>query len=309
MRAWVIKASIQKVTSFLPYRHKVNSLLQKYVTKGLRLADELFDDKLNHCKNHLLSLERYSSTGKGAALEIGTGWYPIVPIGLYLSGFGKVVSIDLSPLTTSKFIYQTIEKFITYYKSGRLNLFLPNIDTGRMEKLHQISADRPSRKILLGEMNIELVVGDARRTEFPEATFDLICSNNTFEHIPLTALQSILLELNRILKPSGVMSNNIDMSDHFAHFDRSISNFNFLKFSERQWRFIDNSLLSQNRLRLSDFLTLFQECGFKTLVHEDRIGNRNELSGVTLDKKFTRYVTEDLLVTHSLIVSRKGSSD
>ncbi|MGB9591161.1 MAG: hypothetical protein ACPL1K_01440 [Candidatus Kryptoniota bacterium] len=112
MKVWVIKASIQKVISFLPYRHKVNSLFQKYVSRGLRLTDELFDDKLNHCKNHLLSFERYSSTAKGAALEVGTGWYPIVPLGLYLSGFGKVVSIDVSSLTTSKFIYQTIEKFI-----------------------------------------------------------------------------------------------------------------------------------------------------------------------------------------------------
>ncbi|MGC8652362.1 MAG: class I SAM-dependent methyltransferase, partial [Candidatus Kryptoniota bacterium] len=199
----------------------------------------------------------------------------------------------------------TIEKFINYYKSRRLYLFLPNIDTGRMERLYQVSADSPMREILPGEMNIELIVGDARRTEFPDDTFDLICSNNTFEHIPLTVLQSILLELNRILKPTGVMSHSIDMSDHFAHFDRSLSSFNFLKYSERQWRFINNSLLTQNRLKLSDFLTLFQECGFKTLIHEDRMGNRSELSRVPLNKKFKRYAAEDLLVTHSLIVSRK----
>ena len=50
---WILKALIQKTISFLPYNHSVNFLFQKYVTKGVRLTDELFEDKLIHCSNHL----------------------------------------------------------------------------------------------------------------------------------------------------------------------------------------------------------------------------------------------------------------
>lgn len=48
----------------------------------------------------------------------------------------------------------------------------------------------------------EFVIGDARQMAFPDASFDLIVSTNTFEHIqdPLPALR----ELARVLRPGGL---------------------------------------------------------------------------------------------------------
>ncbi len=58
---------------------------------------------------------------------------------------------------------------------------------------------------------------------------DFICSNNTFEHIPADILSAILREFKRVIKPGGLMSHFIDMSDHFAHFDSRITIYNFLE--------------------------------------------------------------------------------
>ncbi|MCS6243626.1 MAG: class I SAM-dependent methyltransferase [Opitutus sp.] len=47
----------------------------------------------------------------------------------------------------------------------------------------------------------EVIPGDIRKTEFADATFDLIISSCAFEHIP--NLDRALVEMNRILKPGG----------------------------------------------------------------------------------------------------------
>src|SRR5437868_2794118 len=60
MKVWIAKAIVQKAISFLPFKHNINYLLQKYVTIGVFLTDALMEDKLLHCKNHLEQLAAYS---------------------------------------------------------------------------------------------------------------------------------------------------------------------------------------------------------------------------------------------------------
>jgi len=78
----------------------------------------------------------------------------------------------------------------------------------------------------------------------------LISSNNTYEHIYPEVLGGIIQRMWALLAPGGIMSHFIDMSDHFAHMDRGIDIYNFLRFSEKQWDLIDNRIQPQNRWRL-----------------------------------------------------------
>ena len=97
MKTWVLKAIIQKQISFLPFPNKINYIFQKYVTKGGYLTDEYFYDRLDHAKIHLDAF--YSNSEKqqlSVCLELGTGWYPIVPISFFLSGVQKTYSVDIS---------------------------------------------------------------------------------------------------------------------------------------------------------------------------------------------------------------------
>ena len=84
------------------------------------------------------------------------------------------------------------------------------------------------------------------------------------EHVAPQALEGILREARRILKPGGAALHFIDPGDHFAHSDRTISAINFLRYSERDWqRVAGNEFAYCNRLRASDFLSMAARVGFR----------------------------------------------
>ncbi len=106
---------------------------------------------------------------------------------------------------------------------------------------------------------------DMAATDFADSSFDICISTNTLEHIPVTALEAIMRELRRVLKPGGVISAQIDYSDHYAHTDHSITKLNFLRFSEPQWKKHNHRFFFQNRLRHNHYRRIFAEAGFEIL--------------------------------------------
>jgi hypothetical protein len=100
------------------------------------------------------------------------------------------------------------------------------------------------------------------------------------------------------------MSHLIDMSDHYAQFDQSISTYNYMKYSERQWRLFNNKLQYQNRLRITDYRDIHHVTGFEILDEQNLSGSLDALSAVKLAPQFESISQEDLLVTNSWMVSR-----
>ena len=92
MPSWMLKDALQHVIGRLPRSHWWNGLFQKYVTKGYYPSRESFEAKLNCCRQHLDYYLRFSPAPKSefAVLELGTGWWPIVPLGLYLCGASEI---------------------------------------------------------------------------------------------------------------------------------------------------------------------------------------------------------------------------
>src|SRR6476619_3422483 len=68
---------------------------------------------------------------------------------------------------------------------------------------------------------------DARGTGLPAESIDFVSSTDTCEHIPGTELAEIFRECHRLLRPGGAFSCRIDLQDHYAYFDRSLSKYNF----------------------------------------------------------------------------------
>ena len=307
MKIWIAKAVIQKSISFLPFKHRVNYLFQKYVTKGVLLTDALMEDKLTHCGNHLRYYSKYGVKKDGfTSLEIGTGWYPIVPIGFFLAGANEIYTIDISSLLKTSAIHQTITKLLEYHASGKLQNYLPVIKPERLDALKTALTLNGAPESILETLHIKTTVGDARKMSFSDAKMDLINSNNTFEHIPEGILADILLDFKRVLKSDGVMSHQIDMSDHFAHLDKSITIYNFLQFTEAQWNRIDNSIQPQNRLRITDFRRLYQQAGFKIVEELNRPGSVVDVRKVKLSEQYKSYPEADIAVSHTLLVALKA---
>lgn len=307
MAIWILKAAIQKTISFLPFRHNINFFFQKYITKGVRLTDELFSSKLHHCQQHFLAHTVHGNKKPSfKSLEIGTGWYPIVPIGLYLCGAEKIYSADIKSVLNKERLLETINKFIEFHNNGSLVKFLPAY---QIEKINNISALLSANKSineLLALLNIELLIGDITKVDIQQLPkIDLINSNNTFEHIPPQILHVILEYFHKIIAKDGVMSHFIDMSDHFAHLDKSISAYNYLKFSEFQWKLIDNSIQPQNRLRICDYTTLLKNTQFEIVFEEPIIDSVISIEKVNLNREIKNTYTNDCLkVTHVLLVAK-----
>ena len=101
------------------------------------------------------------------------------------------------------------------------------------------------------------------------------------------------------------MLHFIDMSDHFAHLGKSISAYNFLKFSETQWNLIDNSIQPQNRLRICDYTTLLKNAQFKVVFEEPLIDSAITIEKANLNREIKNNYTDDCLkVTHVLLVAK-----
>jgi hypothetical protein len=302
MKKWVLKAVIQKFISFFPFKHHVNYLFQKYVTKGIILTDQLFEDKLTHFKEHLEQIKE-SDLGQHRILEIGTGWYPVIPVGFYLAGYNDIATFDIASLATSKQIKQTCEKYISFYKRGKLNQFAPSLLPERFAKLEQILQ---KDDVSFNDFSMRYYVGNDISIAQSEMLYTFICSNNTFEHIHKEVLESLLMSLNKMLEKDGVMSHNIDMSDHFSHMDKTITPYHFLKFSQIEWNKIDNSIQPQNRLRKSEYINLIEKAGFKVVKQTDfKHEDISILSNKEFVKHYSSFDVSDLAIIHTYLVTKK----
>jgi hypothetical protein len=99
------------------------------------------------------------------------------------------------------------------------------------------------------------------------------------------------------------MSHFIDMSDHFARLDPSITIYNYLRYSKRQWRWIDNTIQPQNRLRISHYRALYAELSIP--ISEERCweGSVEALSKVDVHPDFAGIPLQELATRHCLLVS------
>lgn len=310
MKKWILKAIVQKTISYLPLGSQINYLFQKHVTKGVFLSDLYFYDRLGHARDHLRGYSKYTESSSSLfpnfCLELGTGWYPIVPIGFFLAGAEKIYSVDISFLTSKERIKTTIGRFVDAYRKGVLPDYVEAKDK-RLATLLECyeNIEKLSLDDILHKLKIEYLITDARKLPLPDNSIDLVNSNNTFEHIYPEILAPILKEFKRVAnKEHGVMSHFIDMSDHFAHFDHSITIYNFLQFSNRQWQWIDNSIQPQSRLRIDDYRKLYEQLEIPISEEKNRPGDLNALLTVNLDERFAAKPLETVAISHCQFISK-----
>lgn len=306
MKKWIQKAIVQKTISYLPFGHNINYIFQKYVTKGVNLSDEYFYDRLGHAKEHLNAFNKYSNkTIPSNSLELGSGWYPIVPISFFLVGVPQIYSVDISFLTSKKRIQTTLQRFAECHDSGKLRGFIEFLPQNYAVITELLSNyDQYSLEQVLTKLNITYLIEDARNLSLADNSIDLVNSNNTFEHIYPEILIPILKDFKRVVKKDGgVMSHFIDMSDHFAHFDKSINIYNFLQFTDAEWSRIDNSIQPQSRLRLHEYKKIYTDLQIPITYETHRAGNVEQLKTIKLSAQYTANSLSENAVSHCHFIS------
>lgn len=117
-------------------------------------------------------------------------------------------------------------------------------------------------------------------------------------------MRGILSEFKRVSKAEAVWSHFVDLSDHFAHSDSSISIYHFLRFSARQWAWIDNRIQPQNRMRWPQYLQLYSDLGIPVDHTETRPGDLSALAREPLHADYQRFPPEDAAISHGYLISR-----
>ena len=295
---WRAKGIIQKLLSHLPAGIAVNDFLQVSIG-DLRNFDGTIDKKVTGDWAGLVTyLHQVGASIQGKVLcEIGTGWYPSLPVAFHLAGAERIHTFDL----TRHMGWERTERMLR-----RIERHLPIIaDHGRCpagDVEQRYLALRQSKDLddFLTRARIDYhAPANAARTGLRDGSVDIVFSNSVLEHVPRAAIAEMMRESGRILSRGGLSVHCVACNDHYAHFDRTISFVNFLRFAERDWAFWNNSLHFQNRLRASDFLQLARDNGLDIRLEARAVrpGCREALKTMKVAPEFRHYDEEDLVTT------------
>lgn len=285
---WRLKALAFRVLEHMPMQRTAYSLLQRYVTRSYPRALAPTRESSASQQHHVRTFrERYGPLDEARLFEFGAGWDLYGNLVFWCLGINRQTVMDLSRWVRPTFVNGAIRHLQRDPPEGAVRTpgaLLPE-GAGFDRELERTYGIR------------YLAPADARDTRLPAGSVDLIATTSTLEHISVPDLRAILRETRRLCHPRSVASHVVDYSDHFAHGDRHITVYNFLRYGSEEWARFNSSFHHQNRLRHRDYRPVFEEAGFEVLEEyaEHDADAAEQLAAVPLAEDFRRYRTEEIL--------------
>jgi hypothetical protein len=229
----------------------------------------------------------FSLKGK-RALEIGSGWHPILPLMYRLAGCDHVTMTDVHRLVQPA----NVRAAVAFLRARKLSIMrdLP-VSEEDFEKVLGVEL-KGSLDDMLASLGLKYHM--ARNGWRGVQPVDIIFSHTTLEHIEPTLLKKIFTDARHLLRPDGVMCHGVDHTDHRANRDRKLSRIDFLRYSDNVWKMlcVDPQDYT-NRLRHSDYVDLFAETRYEILHAETGENERMAVDAGTLPL-WGRFATMDL---------------
>lgn len=304
---WRVKGVIQKVLGYVPYGHELHHAMQR--SQGLRSFAHECDIKVDDWRIMMEILRASNVTITDATLmEIGTGWYPTLPVCFYLSGASLIATYDLDRLLRLDLVKLLAARLRTHTKTIAEASGVAEEVIERKRAMFERALDRGADLMAATQGAIDYRPRfDATKSGLPDASIDLVFSNSVLEHVPAPVLAAMFHETFRILKPNAATLHSVNCGDHYAYFDKTISQLHYLQFSEAQWRLWNNGFQYQNRLRAKEFPRLAIAAGLTiesdaSMAYPHRL---LELDRITIDPMFAHYTREELAKTNIDFVARK----
>lgn len=247
---------------------------------------------------HILRLLRES--GKplegSTVLEIGSGWYPVLPVLCAALGARRGVMTDIERYVDAPAFRAARDHVLTH--ADRI-ADETGADPATLRR-------RVQKAFVPSDLGLEYVA-PFDPAAWPARSVDILLSRAVLEHISARELGQLLPQWRALLAPGGLMLHGIDNSDHCEHRDPNLSRIEFLCRSERFWHLIEH-FWNHNRLRHSDYLALFRTAGLAIAHAEAQIDERalEDARRLPLAPPFDRYDAADLATLTSWIVARAG---
>jgi hypothetical protein len=261
---WKVKALLQKILSATNQGDHLNripaTLNKRYHYNVVLYQTHECIRKFSHCN---LKLSEHKT-----ALEIGTGYSLISSIVLSLLGFEKVITVDI----TKDIQFSTFKKQARYLDRPEILklIYSKSVFTPK-EVLEKIDAIKKANTLAtLFDLSHILYIAPYTFEDLYEHSkqIDYICSQVVLEHVSPKDLNRLFQFKKDILHKGQFCVHTINFIDHFANpgffQDLSISEFNFLKYSDSFWTYwAGNTIAYTNRLCYKYYIELCEKYDLK----------------------------------------------
>lgn len=257
---WQVQVAKNTLKTFLPFQNRLRQLKRGMFGRsdGI-LESNVYSGGFDQIE---LLRENGADVRGRTVLEVGCGWYPVIPLMLALAGARRVIMTDVDRLMDMDGLRAAADFLRARKDDLARRLELPPEEITRFLDL---APDGTFEAELASRGMAYIVPFDYDRAPHD---IDIIFSHTVFEHIPREILEDIVGDGCKVLKPGGIMSHGIDHSDHRSHRDPSLNKIDFLRFSAPVWKMLClNPHDYTNRLRHSHYVDLFQRHGLE-IVHE-----------------------------------------
>ncbi len=277
---WKVKAQIFRILSRMPFGKQLHFQLQKHISKEWPRSNSVLAELLVAARRVYQSTEGLH----GHFLEVGAGRDLAVAVALRLLGVQHVTCIDVARLAKPALVNHAAG-----YMAACLGVKAPSLLDWDAIARFGISYRAPT---------------DLKHAGLEPHVFDCFFSIDTLEHIPLDDLRDLLSTCRHLLKSNGMTVHCIDYSDHYARGDNGLSRFNFLTYTERDWVQFNSPFQYVNRMRHSQYLSLFSEAGMRLVnVESDRVSPQRPILDC-LAPQFEKFDVDDLFTIRAMIVAQ-----
>lgn len=288
---WRRKAFLQNLIAMLP--DKLSQATYYLFQRNFGALRSI--NPINDLKHAVQIMKHISELGYSIEskkfLEIGTGRRINVPVALWLCGASEITTVDINPYLKEELVINDFE-YIKSHQDEVLNLFndLSQISVIKERFKYLLESEDSLAQILDCAGIHYLAPADATCLDLSAGTIDYCFSYSVLQYVPKSALIDMLVESRRLVNNNGLFLHYIDLTDHFAHSDPSITNINFLRFSEHEWNTMaSNRYMYHSRLRIDDYLALFNDLQYSLLLVDTSIDERSMKAlaeGFVLDERF-----------------------
>jgi SAM-dependent methyltransferase len=291
---WYLKAAAQLVLSTIPGGIRINDALSQRFGEQRQLEEHVVD-RLGVLLRLIRKVRQHADFERDpVAVEIGTGWAPVLPVLLGLAGV-ETRTFDVNRLLVEKNVRRTLSALADHSDAIAAELGVP------AEPIRSRLTEPPGSDGvggLLAALGARYAAPvDTTRLPLEDGSVQVCISNLVLAHIPPSILSGVIREMYRVLCRGGVALHRIRMSDEFASGDPRVHNMNFLRYPWWFWDgFANTKIKYLNRLRCSQYKAAFADAGFELVESEEAI-DRKALEGVRtmrLAEEFRQGSPEDL---------------
>ncbi len=248
--------------------------------------------KMKSSQNSYLTFERLiekvsiSIINKNV-IEIGSGWLPLMPY--FFKYMGKASSVETYDLNK-------------HYNKKKINDL--NLEFHKKFKIPVQSAQNE-------KYNLPEGISYYPRTDLtkvPIKKAELVFSRFVLEHVSPLDIKRMHQKFKKEI-PDAYIIHLISPSDHRAYVDKNLSNQDFLRFNEEEWKKKQTRFDYHNRLRLPQYLEIFKDLGYEILYLEFESANKGsetykKFKAVPLHIIYQQYCDDELTAGSINVVLR-----